>query len=517
MYSRKISRKLNSFESSSPNNSANRLGKNSIRNKVNDNKSDSECDSGSDSQSCSDSDSYYDSDESLSEDDEREVSQGIVGEIYQNKYIILKYLGKGTFSRVWMVYDVTTEDFYAMKVVYSKYSEDAEHEIDMYKNLGNKYKNITRYIDSFYIKDEMCIVMELMGICLIDLFKYYTDDDSKDMINNKKWYDTDETTNLIPISVVKKIFRNLFTGLHELHSKNIVHTDLKPENIMINIYPEKLLKIQKWFLESGILELYKSQLSGIVPDNIAELDNSKRKIIRKKCRIRALNLISDKVREIITRYHQNIYNEKLKLAEEIIEIDDISDIEIEEVNRDELFTMPDISSITAKIIDLGNAELLDDIEPDVIQLRCYRPPENVLHDFYNTKADIWTMGCILFETLTGDFLFDIDHEIFNDSLDRDKELLVQMYNILGEISRDDIDRSIYKNDLFDSQSNRLLDVASERFNKKSFKELLSESASELNENELAEVIDLFNNIFTYDPTKRYSADEILGHNWLSIN
>ena len=63
---------------------------------------------------------------------------------------------------------------------------------------------------------------------------------------------------------------------------------------------------------------------------------------------------------------------------------------------------------------------------------------------------------VFFETLTGDFLFDIDHEKYNDSLDRDKELLVQMYNLIGEISREDVDRSIYKNDLFDSGSNRLL-------------------------------------------------------------
>ena len=75
----------------------------------------------------------------------------------------------------------------------------------------------------------------------------------------------------------------------------------------------------------------------------------------------------------------------------------------------------------------------------------------------------------------------------------------------------------YKNDLFDSQSNRLLDVASERFNKKSFRELLSESSSELNESELTQVLDLFNNIFTYDLTKRLSADEILEHKWLSVN
>ena len=72
MYSRKISRKLNNFESRSPRNSRGSIKRN--------------CESESDSDSISGSDSYFDSDESLSEDDEREVSQGIVGEIYQNKY-----------------------------------------------------------------------------------------------------------------------------------------------------------------------------------------------------------------------------------------------------------------------------------------------------------------------------------------------------------------------------------------------------------------------------------------------
>ena len=69
---------------------------------------------------------------------------------------------------------------------------------------------------------------------------------------------------------------------------------------------------------------------------------------------------------------------------------------------------------------------------------------------------------------------------------------------------------------FDSQTNKLLDVASERFNKKSFSELLRESPSELDEAEMETVLDLFNNIFTYDLRKRCAADEILQHKWLSF-
>ena len=44
-----------------------------------------------------------DSDASLSSDDEEEVSKGYVNEIFNDKYICLKYLGRGTF-RVYGLY-----------------------------------------------------------------------------------------------------------------------------------------------------------------------------------------------------------------------------------------------------------------------------------------------------------------------------------------------------------------------------------------------------------------------------
>ena len=123
MYSRKVSRKLNKSEVHSPKGSRGIKMSNASNASNASNESDVS-DSGDVSNGSEES--YFDSDESLSEDDEREVSQGIVGEIYSNKYIVLKYLGKGTFSRVWLVYDITTEAFLAMKIVYSKYSEDAD-------------------------------------------------------------------------------------------------------------------------------------------------------------------------------------------------------------------------------------------------------------------------------------------------------------------------------------------------------------------------------------------------------
>lgn len=471
---------------------------------------DSDSNSHSNSDSDSDASSYFDSDDSLSEDDEREVSEGIVGEILFNKYICLKYLGKGTFSRVWLVYDLVTETFLAMKMIYSKYSEEAEHEVEMYKCLGSKYQHVTRFYDSFTFNNQVCIVTELMGICMLDFIKKYLDLKEKD----KHWYEKNSEEDTLPIEIIRKIFRQLFMGLHELHSKQIVHTDIKPENVMLNIYPNKILKIQEWFRTSGIKEQYNNQLVKLLPENFSTFDNNKKKTLRKKCRIKALNLLEQDIKTQIIEYHEAIYQSKIEVAETIVDLDNVSDIEIDEVDKDELFDFDPNSDFVCKIIDLGNAELLEDFEPEQIQLRCYRAPENVLFDFYNTKADIWTMGCMLFENITGEFLFEIDNDLYTEPIEKDIELLVQMYNIFGEIPIEDTYKSPYKDDLFCENSNKLKGVNMDRLEPTPLKEIIKDL--ELVETEKELLLDLFRKLFCYRQEERIEAGEVLNHPWLNL-
>ena len=44
-----------------------------------------------------------DSDEYMSSDDEELYSQDILGRLVDNKYLILKFLGRGAFCKVWLV------------------------------------------------------------------------------------------------------------------------------------------------------------------------------------------------------------------------------------------------------------------------------------------------------------------------------------------------------------------------------------------------------------------------------
>ncbi|CAJ1367221.1 unnamed protein product [Effrenium voratum] len=58
-----------------------------------------------------------------------------------------------------------------------------------------------------------------------------------------------------------------------------------------------------------------------------------------------------------------------------------------------------------KLIDFGNATYVDMHHSSVIQTRQYRSPEVILNMGWSEKADLWSLGCILFELYSGNMLF----------------------------------------------------------------------------------------------------------------
>ena len=62
--------------------------------------------------------------------------------------------------------------------------------------------------------------------------------------------------------------------------------------------------------------------------------------------------------------------------------------------------------LQVKLCDMGNACYIDQHYSDIIQTREYRSPEVILGGEYDTSADIWSLACMIFELVTGDYLFD---------------------------------------------------------------------------------------------------------------
>ena len=66
------------------------------------------------------------------------------------------------------------------------------------------------------------------------------------------------------------------------------------------------------------------------------------------------------------------------------------------------------SKCEVKVIDLGSSCYVTDHLSSYVQSRSYRAPEVILGAPYNTKVDVWSLGCILAELYTGEVLFHND-------------------------------------------------------------------------------------------------------------
>ena len=113
-----------------------------------------------------------DSDASLSSDDEGEVSDSIIGNQINEQYIILKYLGRGTFSKVWLVHDFIEDSYMALKIQEERYIKDLELEVTNLKNIQGKegHPNVAKFygVLDFKLNNEQKkgVLMELLGSSL---------------------------------------------------------------------------------------------------------------------------------------------------------------------------------------------------------------------------------------------------------------------------------------------------------------------------------------------------------------
>merc|ERR1719330_406858 len=100
---------------------------------------------------------------------------------------------------------------------------------------------------------------------------------------------------------------------------------------------------------------------------------------------------------------------------------------LEEVLMLDLFNHP---SVAYKVADLGNACWVERHFSDEIQTRQYRSPETIINAGYDTSADLWSLACMVFELVTGDYLFDPKA---SEEYPRDEDHLALFVELLGPI------------------------------------------------------------------------------------
>lgn len=169
------------------------------------------------------------------EEDEEDYCRGgyhpvNVGDIFSNgRYVIVRKLGWGHFSTVWLAKDRVANRHVALKVVKSAphYTETAQDEIKLLQRLVSAdhdhpgRRHCVSLLDHFRHNgpngSHVCMVFEVLGENLLGLIKRYQHRG-------------------VPVHIVKQIAKQVLLGLDYMHrSCGIIHTDLKPENVLICI------------------------------------------------------------------------------------------------------------------------------------------------------------------------------------------------------------------------------------------------------------------------------------------
>lgn len=83
-----------------------------------------------------------------------------------------------------------------------------------------------------------------------------------------------------------------------------------------------------------------------------------------------------------------------------------------------------------KLADFGTAEWTCSSKVGLVGTREYRAPEIILGLNHSPACDIWAVGCIIFELLTGHTLFDPRNYSLHN-IARDEDHLVQMQELMG--------------------------------------------------------------------------------------
>ena len=129
-----------------------------------------------------------------------------------NDYQKISQIGKGSFSVVFKALNNKTNEYVAIKVIsvefMNNFSERLTDELNIIKKLDNE--NILKFKEIYKSKNNIYIISE---ICDYSLSKIILDH-----LSEKEIYD---------------IFKQIINGMKYLYSKNILHRDIKPDNILI--------------------------------------------------------------------------------------------------------------------------------------------------------------------------------------------------------------------------------------------------------------------------------------------
>ena len=163
-----------------------------------------------------------------------------------------------------------------------------------------------------------------------------------------------------------------------------------------------------------------------------------------------------------------------------------------------------------KIVDMGNGCYIDRHYSDIIQTREYRGPEVILDGEYDQSADIWSFACMIFELVTGDYLFDPKK---GKTYSKNDDHLAQVSELIGECEDKDFLLTCEAAEQFFNKQGKLKRI--KKIKEWKLKQILIEKYR-IKEVEAEFLARMLNRCLKWNPKDRVSAKDLLDDPWFKM-
>ncbi|KZT68525.1 kinase-like protein [Daedalea quercina L-15889] len=269
----------------------------------------------------------------------------------EGRYCIVRKLGWGHYSSVWLAKDRGEDRFVALKILTCAATkallpgpDQRSDEQRMLEKIASAnpahrgYRHNLAYFDAFSIKGphglHRCLVTEVVGYGVDYIRKLRDDGDRR-----------------IAPSTVKRVVRQVLLALEYLHDVcGIVHTDLKHDNILFR----------------------PRELTSVVSHELTENPS-----ITYDCGTETNPSVIPVVSQVLPLSAQGSIHER---------------------------------NLDVVLADVGHSQWKERHFQELIQPDALRAPEVILGYPWSTPADIWSLGCLVTEWLIGFWLFEPNRE-----------------------------------------------------------------------------------------------------------